>query len=440
MRLIGKRVVLIESVKVFIKSIVIVILLTLINMLILVGSFMLPTGRMRQHVADSYLLIEAEEPYLEWDTYYLSTRLDFWSEYTEYGMAINGDSEGSPFEQAMYMRYIDTEGRPRDVSVKDYARNPDDYFELSDYPRYWNGIVIFYKVLLLFFTIHDIRILNMFIQLLLLCLIVYLMVKKDLSQHIFYFLIAILFINPVTMLMSVKFSSEYVPMLLGIIVILLWGERIDRINGGWIYFFTIMGSITSFLCMLSAPAITLGIPLLFAIWITGEKNVTKKAASASFYWFTAYGITWAMKWVICSLFTSYNLIADAIERANFYSADQGDTVTLADRIQANILIYNLNGYKLLLGFAVAVVFFTIIADRGKKKEYDHNYKLVDVIVGYSIVLAIPFVVFAVLGNGYSYEHSYMSHRQLAIAVGAGLCIIRVLITQCLGALERINKY
>ena len=152
-----------NQVKILLKSIAIVIFVTLLCMLMLVGSFMLPTNRMRQNVADSYLLIEDEEPYLEWDTYYLTTRMDFWSEYTEYGMAINGDSEGSPFEQAMYMRFIDTEGRPRDVSVKDYARDPDAYFEQGEYPRYWNGVVIFYKILLLFFTIPDIRIINMFV-------------------------------------------------------------------------------------------------------------------------------------------------------------------------------------------------------------------------------------------------------------------------------------
>lgn len=71
-----KSLILIDRFKVLVKSILVVVLLTLFNMLILVGALMLPTGRMRQHVADSYLLIDAEDPYLEWDTYYLSTRMD----------------------------------------------------------------------------------------------------------------------------------------------------------------------------------------------------------------------------------------------------------------------------------------------------------------------------------------------------------------------------
>ena len=422
--------IIVQRIKVFIKAVLIVVLLTVINMFILVGAFMLPTGRMRQHVADSYLLIDAEEPYLEWDTYYPSTRMDFWSEYTEYGMAINGDSEGSAFEQAMYMRFVDTEGRPRDVSVKDYARNPDDYFELSEYPRYWNGIVIFYKLLLLFFTIADIRIINMFLQISLLCLIIYLMVKKDLSKHIFDFLIAILFINPVTMLMSVKYSSEYVPMLLGIIVILLWGDRIERVKYSWCYYFAIMGSVTSFLCMLSAPGITLGVPLLVMIWITEEKNVIKKAVAGSFYWLLAYGITWIMKWIICTLFTPYNLLKDALERANYYSVEQTETVSFFDRVMSNIYIYNLPGYKLLLVFAVLVVMASAIvwnkADVNHKNENRHFF---DVLCGYALVFLIPFGIFFIFGNGYSYEHSYMAHRQLAIAVVAGLCIIRTILVK-----------
>lgn len=412
--------------KVLLKSILAVSVLTLFNMLLLVGVFMLPTGRMRQHVADSYLLIDAENPYLEWDTCYHSTRLDFWSEYTQYGMAINEDSEGSPFEQAMYMRFIDTEGRPRDISVKDYAKNPEDYFEQGEYPRYWNGIVIFYKVLLLFFNIADIRMLNMFFQIALLCLIIYLMVRTDMSQHILYFLTAILFINPVTMLMSIKYSSEYIPMLTGVIIILLWGDGIEKTHDGWSYFFAIIGSITSFLCMLSFPGITLGIPLLVVIWKTKEKDVVKKAISGSFFWLLAYGITWMMKWIICTLFTDYNLLADAFERASFYSAGQDENASLIDRIMRNVNIYNEPGYKVLLVIAIFMVIISIVVGHKKGTIVKSDSRLMDVIFGYIFIALIPFIIFMLLGNGYSFEHSYMAHRQLAIAIVAGLCLLRTI--------------
>lgn len=428
----------VNKMMVLIKSVLLVIVLTLFNLILLVGAFMLPTGRMRQNVANSYLLIDAEDNYLEWDTYYPSTRLDFWSEYTEYGMAINEDSEGSPFEQAMYMRFIDTEGRPRDVSVRDYARNPDGYFELGEYPRYWNGIVIFYKLLLLFFTIADIRMLNMFLQISLLCFIIYLMMSKHMSQYVFYFLMAILFINPVTMLMSVKFSSEYIPMLLGVIVVLLWGDRIERVEAGWIYFFTTMGAVTSFLCMLSSPGITLGIPLLVMIWKTNEKDVVRKTISSSFFWLLAYGITWIMKWVICSLFTDYNLLADAFERASYYSTEQGDTVSLVDRIMANVYIYNVPGYRVLFVFALLITIGLVIVNRNSVDATKLDGNFADIICGYLAVMLIPFAIFTLFGNGYSYEHSYMAHRQLSIAVVAGLCILRTVgikLVKCLGQVK-----
>ncbi|MCR5024250.1 MAG: hypothetical protein K6A90_07970 [Lachnospiraceae bacterium] len=76
------------------KLLLAVIILTLINCGLLVFAFTLPTGRMRKHVAESYPLIEAEHPYLQWDQGYTNSMMDFWSEYNEYGMAINEDSEG----------------------------------------------------------------------------------------------------------------------------------------------------------------------------------------------------------------------------------------------------------------------------------------------------------------------------------------------------------
>lgn len=420
-----------RRIKYIFKSIGIIIILTIINMIFLVCAFMLPTGKMRQHVADSYLLIEAEEPYLEWDTIYNSSRLDFWSEYTEYGMAINEDSPGSPFEQAMFMRFIDTEGKPRDVSVEEYAKNPDAYFELGEYPRYWNGIVIFYKLLLLFFTIPDIRMLNMFLQICLLCYIVYLMVKKDLSNYIFYFLMAVLLINPVTMLMSVKYSSEYIPMLIAIIIVLLFGEYIDEKEFGWRCFFSIVGATTSFLCMLSFPSITLGIPLLVMIWKTKERSVVRKVLSSSFYWFLGYSITWGMKWIICTIFTSYNLIEDALKRADYYSVEQEDTVSFLDRVVRNIEIYNLPAYKLLAVIMIIFIVISVIREIGKNNLSNYHSVFWDSILGYIFIMCIPLGIFYIFGNGYSYEHSYMAHRQLAISIVAGLCIIKMLVVQCI---------
>ena len=409
------------------KIILIIVGLTFINCILLVLSFKLPTGIMRQHVAESYPLIEAEHPYLQWDQGYTSSMVDFWSEYTEYGMAINEDSDGNAFEQALLMRYIDTNGLARDVSVMQYARNPGEYFELGEYPRYWHGIVMIMKILLLFFTIPDIRMINMFLQVFLLSLVIYMMIKRSLSNYIIFLLTAILFINPITMTMSVIFSAEYVPMLLSIIIMLAWGDAIEKINGGWIYYFTFWGTVTSFFCELSFPAITLGIPLLVLIWCKEEKSVTRTVIGNSVAWGVAYAITWVMKWIICTLFTSYNLFESVFDQVQYYEVEQSTDASVYERIMKNIWAYRNPAFMVLVVIvAIVVIAIAVRGKMGVQKNTSVIRNYGDIILGYIIVMLIPFIMYIVLGNGYSFVHAFMTHRQLAISAASGMCILSVI--------------
>ena len=255
----------------------------------------------------------------------------------------------------MMMWYLDTEGLSRDISTLKYAREPDANFEMANYPRYWNGVVIFMKVLLLFFTIPDIRMLNMFLNIALLSVAIALMIKRNLGKYMIPFVTAILFINPVTMIMSVIFSAEYIPMLLCIIAILRWGDIISKYEGGWELLFAITGSVTAFMCFLSSPVIALGVPLVVLIWINEEKNVVKTVVTESIYWVGAYAVTWVLKWIICTLFTSHNLIANAINQMVYYEGTQAEDATIIERLMKNLWSYKTPAFMTLFAMAVVLI-------------------------------------------------------------------------------------
>lgn len=417
-----------------VKVFVIVLALTLINCGLLAISFCLPTGPMRQHVAESYPLIESEHQYLQWDQGYTSSMMDFWSEYTLYGAAINEDAEGSAFERAMLMWYIDTPGVDKDKAVETYARYPEEHFELTAYPRYWNGVVIFMKIMLLFFTIPDIRMINMFIQLALLAVVIFLMAQKNMVVELVALLTAIFFINPITMIYSLVYATEYVPMLLSIIAILLFGEKIENTEGGWALFFAIVGSVTSFFCFLSSPFITLGIPLVIMLWCTSRRKIVGNVIINSCYWAVAYGLTWGMKWVICTLFTSYDLIKNVFDRVDVYENlenTENSGTTLVERFMRNLWVYKTPAFMLL--FIAAIILLAVALAMTKRSigsidETNIGNKtkknLIDEILGYILIACIPITVVIILGNGYSYNHYFMSHRNFAITVLASLCIIK----------------
>ena len=419
------------------KAIVITIVITLINLGLLVLAFCLPTQTMRQHLAESYPLIESESQYMQWAQGYTSSMMDFWSEYTLYGAAINEDAQGNAFERAMMMWYIDTPGLERDKAVEQYARYPEEHFELTAYPRYWNGAVIIMKFLLLVFTLPDIRMLNMFLNLTLLAVVIALMAKKNMVLELICFITTVFFINPITMIFSVMFSAEYIPMLVSIIAILLVGKWIDSKEGGWEIFFAITGCVVSFFSFLSSPFIALGIPLVFLLWVTNEKAAVKKVAFSSCYWAVSYGITWGVKWIVCTLFTSYNLLADVFNRVDIYenaeNAENSGT-TLIERFMHNFWVYKTPAFMIL--YVLAIIFIIVVIYSWRKsgrlretvqKNAAATGNKADVVAGYVLVALIPFVITIALGNGYAYNHYFMAHRNFSITVLASLCIIWKLI-------------
>ena len=408
-----------KTIKTIFCSLGIVIALTLINCVLLVLSYCLPTFGMRKHVADSAPMIALEELYPRWDWQYTTTQVDGQSEYDLFGMAINEDSEGTPIEKAMFMWYPDGENLPRDEGVAEYAKKTDMHYDQRPYTRYWNGSVLFLKVLLMFFTACDVRMINFMVELSILLVIIWLMTKKGLDRFLVPFIATMIFVNPFTMAISVKYSAEYIPMLLAIIVILLFGDRIDKIIGGWNIFFAIVGAITAFLSMMSFPGITLGIPLLMLIWVHDEKNVIKTVVVNSIYWVGAYAVAWSMKWLIGTIVTDYNFLKDAISQIFGYHSE-GSVSILVERIMRNLWpIYN----PVYVLFFLCVVLITVVVSvkQSKSRSTSDEFSF-DAIIGYGLLILMPLAIIIGMGNGYAYVHFYMAHRHFAIAVGASLCV------------------
>lgn len=411
------------------KAIVLSVVITLINCIILVASFILPTEKMRAHVAESVPLINSEEMYLRWDWGYNTTQVDGQSEYDLYGMAINEDAPGNIIERAMFMWYPDGENLPRNEAVAAYARKDDVHFDLRPYTRYWNGSVIFIKLLLLKFTIQDIRMINFFVQMSLLLVIIWLMARQGMDRFIVPFIAGILFINPFTMALSVKYAAEYIPMLLCILTIVMFGDRIEKRLCGWELLFAITGSVTAFMCMLSFPGITLGMPLLVLLWRNKEQKASLTVIKLSAYWGVAYAITWSMKWIIGTMSTSYNFLEDAFNQMFKY---QGDNTAVASPMERLIhtlwCIYNPVYVLLFLGLGViAVVLYVKISKEEDTGITSDGGNTLDKLIAYGIIAIIPMVIILGLGNGYAYVHAYMAHRHYAISVTAGICILELLV-------------
>ena len=383
--------------------------------------YLLPVDPMAANIARSSALFDYEGVYPAWAVGYKTTQLDNWTEgYVLCSAIYPGEN---PVEDAMSNPIIEYVDESITLSLTLQANKvPGETIENS-YGRYWHGLLLLLKPLLLFFDIGDIRILNMMLQLLLVFLVVVSLIEKGYKRMLLPFFLSLVIINPVTIPMSFTFSAEYLLMLLGCLVICNKHYQLKE-KDRYYLFFCILGVLTAFFNEMSYPVVTLGIPLFMYLAIEEKdwkQNICKEIMlSAS--WAIGYIGMWGGKWICASLLTKKNYILDAFSQANSYVAIEINEPTAWDRVFRNIMVIGRWPYLIIiLGIIIFYVF--------KSRKYifsDINWgNMIKRKLPFAILAVYPILVFIALGNGYSYVHYWFSYRTLAITVMAGVYLFDI---------------
>lgn len=131
---------------------------------------------------------------------------------------------------------------------------------------------------------------------------------------------------------------------------------------------------------------------------------------------------WIGKWILAWVFTGYNYLAEALGQAERYTSDHATwemvNPSVVDRLLKNICVYMKWPYFfMLLGVFCVFVIWIVKSKHGKWNRSFGG------MIPYLLPLVMPFAIFVVLGNGYSYVHYWFTHRLLAICIFAGTCML-----------------
>ena len=96
-----------------------------------------------------------------------------------------------------------------------------DNENVENYGRYWHGHLLFLKPLFVFFTLAQIKYLNLFLQVVLLAVILWMMYKRLGVLHCLVFLTALCFLDPVICWQCLEYQANINIMLCAILWILL---------------------------------------------------------------------------------------------------------------------------------------------------------------------------------------------------------------------------
>lgn len=295
----------------------------------------------------------------------------------------------------------------------------DNIQDSYEYARYWHGYLSILRPLLLLFNYSGIRIVLAIITLISIVALITLLCKKiSITSGVIYG-IGLLAISIFIVTKSINEILIFIVAFISSIILLL--KKNPEKNIG--IFFFVVGSVSNFIDLLTAPLVTLGITAItyFLLVQKNESKVNIKRYILDFLkicisWTLGYGITWLSKWVITEIFFGRPIISQAIEQAVFRS--NGPQINGMNIFSlSNVFIRNMEYLSspvaiTILIIAVIYIIVMMIINRNKKIDFKENLKKC---LPYILIFFLPVIWYMVLKQ-HSYTHVNFTYRILVISI------------------------
>lgn len=412
--------------------------------LLLFCAYLLPTGRMKSHIAESDETFNYEGIYPMIIQGYKCTQLDNYTDGLMYTTAIYPGS-GDTLRDMLENPRIEYDDVNMVQGMNDYANDvqgrESHQYEIT-YGRYWHGYLVILKTLLLFWNVSEIRMLNLMMQGTLFCILLYLVRKRIGAVYQIPLLLMEAVLNPIVLPLSLQYSWVYYVGILSAIVFLIKEQWQSK---SIFLLFLVTGMITSYVDLLTYPLITLGLPMMVFLlrWQKKDGTWRKKLLyfmGNSVFWGIGYAVMWGSKWVLNSIFTNGNIFENVRTEIEIRLSNTGEAqeiFTAGMVLQKNYDVIKQFPFQLLwISFLIFVVVYYIVEKRRKKIEKINSNQLLNVLpwLGLSI---IPLAWIAVMGN-HSWVHYWFTYRELSVTVLGLSCFLLQLLpnTKRCGMMDR----
>ncbi len=315
------------------------------------------------------------------------------------------------------------------------------------YSRYWHGWFILVKPLLLLGNITVVRVIYSGIFLLLLGTALIMISRKLGYAFSMAFLLALFPARLDIVAVSLQYSHVFWIMLLAVI----WLCCSKHSRASVLLSFFVVGSVTNYIDLLTAPVLTLVVPMAVALLLnfnaknTEDTENSENAESVdgisarrflafpvlgAMNWGFGYALTWSMKWLLSTLITGQNVFADAARKAasRSYGAADSDPdihptfVTAMQRIWQQFIyrgdVFMYAGVVLAVCIAVACL---LVQRRAvcEKAAIASSFKNMGIVSAQLLLTALMPIAWVLGFAQHTWVHgSFMTHR---ILCGTLLC-------------------
>ena len=282
---------------------------------------------------------------------------------------------------------------------------PPNFF----YARYWHGNSFFFRIFYSFTDYNQIKWMIFMITSLLMTVFAMVLYREMGALKALLLISGLFFMNVYVM----QFSMQMSPVLIiAILMSLILIKRMRKKKNPAVLFF-ISGAITTYFDLLTAPLLTLGIPML--IWVSlrdEEDNFAedlwtgfRKLVVFGLLWIVAYAGAWAMKMIITIPFNELDIVADITNQ--FLKRAGSEDISRMDAVVRNFNLLPLVFINifLLIPLLLSPFYFN---KRGLTKA-----------ILFIVVAALPYIWFFGTAN-HSFEHYWFTYRIQAISISGVL--------------------
>ena len=389
----------------------------LIGTLLLCAACSVPSGPMDRNLQQSADIFEEEGIYpilFPWCTSQLDSTTDALI------LLISAcDSGESPIVQAMSgtRNTLSSVEAASDELAAHYGKNiPFDGSE--PYYQYWHGYQLVIRPLLSLLNYGSIRILNGILQTGLLVLLCLLMRRNSMGRYILPYLASVAMMMPLSLAMSLQFSSCYYILTLGSLAILWKKDSLDRMDG---ILFLYIGIATAYFDFLTYPVATLGIPAVFYFCVRNNANIRNtfcRGVKICFSWAMGYGLMWSGKWLIGSLILKQNILSVAAGKlTERSSADAGLIGNIRAALSANLRSFLHTPATFAMLILAAILLFFVV--RVLIKDKAALQRCMAQVFPFAVLAILPIAWYMVTAQ-HAVIHHWFTNKALMVSVFAGL--------------------
>lgn len=399
------------------KSVIILLLCTIFGYFLLCLASGVPYAKMQKQMEESAEFLSTQPTIL-----YSSITgrvVDNFADSTMLLVSVYEDIE-SPYKEAAdsyYFRIKNVDSRQALVRMF----NGEKGYK-SAYSRYWHGYKVFLAPLLTIFNIQEIRRIQTLVHALLLVILI-VAIQRYCPKIIIPFSFMLFYMTPNVICGCLELSSAFVIMVIACIV-LLWNPK-DKLKGVNVaYLFLFSGITTAYFDFLTAPTITLTVPLaMLCILREHEKNRIRIVLCCIFMWGVGYAGMWAGKWAIALVSRGKDFMNELINQIVFRTSATDLEKQSITRI--GVLTKNLRTLFDIPYVTIMVCCFAgIMLFRAVMLHRHISYTR----LGTALLLYIPILVsigWILLLTNHSSIHYFFTHRTLAPTVFCLLCALDV---------------